>query len=124
MTESTCLISTMPEEMEECKTKSMGPPGSFTEVKITDDAGSALPLGQVGELCVRGPQIVQGYLNNEKATKETISEDGWLKTGDVALLDKYGHINIVDRVKELIKVKGYQVTIIQALYFGFFHFYF
>ncbi|XP_065346026.1 uncharacterized protein LOC135943431 isoform X2 [Cloeon dipterum] len=110
MTESSCLLTVMPEIMPTCKAKSLGPPGVFTEFKIADNEGNALPQGQVGELCARGPQIISGYLNNEKVTKETITEDGWLKTGDVAFFDEYGHVNIVDRVKELIKVKGYQVS--------------
>ncbi|XP_059482016.1 probable 4-coumarate--CoA ligase 1 [Neocloeon triangulifer] len=110
MTESTCLITTMPKDMPTCKSLSVGPPGSFTELKIIDGALKTLPLGEVGELCARGPHIISGYLKNEKATKETIIEGGWLRTGDVAFLDQYGHVNIVDRVKELIKVKGFQVS--------------
>jgi long-subunit acyl-CoA synthetase (AMP-forming) len=64
--------------------------------------------GTTGELWVRGPSIVKGYYKNEKATRETINEEGWLKTGDVVNIDKDGDLFIVDRLKELIKVKGFQ----------------
>ena len=70
--------------------------------------GENLPEHSTGELCIRGPQIMKGYLNNEKATEETIKK-GWLHTGDVAYYDPDGNIFITDRLKELIKVKGFQV---------------
>src|SRR5690606_8232637 len=63
-----------------------------------------------GELWVKGPQVMKGYLNNPKATAETIVQDGWLRTGDVATFDEDGYLFILDRVKELIKVKGFQVA--------------
>lgn len=62
------------------------------------------------ELCVRGPNVMKGYLNNEEATKECIDADGFMHTGDVARVDEEGYFYIIDRLKELIKVKGFQVA--------------
>ena len=76
--------------------------------------GDNLPENKIGELCIRGPQIMKGYLDNEKATEETIKK-GWLHTGDIAYHDADGNIFITDRLKELIKVKGFQVTIVLSL---------
>jgi 4-coumarate--CoA ligase len=81
-----------------------------TEVRVVDPAtGEDRGIGEEGELWVRGPQVMKGYLNNEEATRNTIDEDGWLHTGDVAVIAEDHHVAIVDRVKELIKYKGFQV---------------
>jgi len=80
-----------------------------TECRLIDENGVDVAAGDTGELLVRGPQVMQGYLENEKATRESITEDGWLRTGDIALVDDAGHFYMVDRLKELIKVKGFQV---------------
>ena len=86
-----------------------GHPISNTLAKVIDiDTGKALGPDQQGELCVAGPQVMKGYDNNEKATNKTIV-DGWLRTGDIAYYNKDGQFFIVDRLKELIKVKGLQV---------------
>jgi len=83
---------------------------SNTEIRIIDpETGNDLPVGERGELWVRGPQVMKGYLNNPEATSETIDSDGWLHTGDVAIIDDHDHVSIVDRIKELIKYKGFQV---------------
>ncbi|XP_024358594.1 4-coumarate--CoA ligase [Physcomitrium patens] len=80
------------------------------EVKIVDtETGMSLPYNQPGEICIRGPQIMKGYLNNPEATANTIDKDGFLHTGDVAFIDEDEEMFIVDRVKEIIKFKGFQV---------------
>lgn len=80
-----------------------------TQCKVVDvSSGKNLPPNKTGELCLRGPQVMKGYLDNEKATVDTI-KNGWLHSGDIAYYNKEGHIFIVDRLKELIKVKGFQV---------------
>ncbi len=82
-----------------------------TEVRIVDPAtGEDQGVGAEGELWVRGPQVMKGYLNNPEATASTIDEDGWLHTGDIATIDSDGYVAIVDRLKELIKFKGFQVA--------------
>jgi acyl-CoA synthetase (AMP-forming)/AMP-acid ligase II len=81
-----------------------------TEARIVDVAtGEVLGPGRDGELHVRGPQVMQGYLGNPDATAATLDADGWLHTGDIARADEEGYFAIVDRLKELIKYKGYQV---------------
>ena len=82
-----------------------------TEVRIVDPAtGEDQDVDHEGELWVRGPQVMKGYLNNPEATASTIDEDGWLHTGDIATIDSEGFVAIVDRLKELIKFKGFQVA--------------
>ncbi|XP_058762695.1 probable CoA ligase CCL5 [Vicia villosa] len=81
-----------------------------TEAMIVDtETGEPLPVNRTGELWLRGPTIMKGYFNNEEATKSTLTSDGWLKTGDVCYFDSDGYLFVVDRLKELIKYKGYQV---------------
>jgi acyl-CoA synthetase (AMP-forming)/AMP-acid ligase II len=82
-----------------------------TEARISDlDSEEEVPTGERGELCVRGPQVMKGYLDNPEATAAMIDDDGWLHTGDIAVVDDEGYFSIVDRVKELIKYKGFQVA--------------
>jgi len=81
-----------------------------TELRIVDPAsGDDLPVDADGEVWVRGPQVMKGYLNNEVATRNTIDDDGWLHTGDIGHVNADGHLFVVDRLKELIKYKGFQV---------------
>ena len=83
---------------------------SNTEIRIVDpETGADVGVGERGELLVRGPQVMKGYLNNPEATAETLDADGWLHTGDVAIVDEEDHVSIVDRIKELIKYKAFQV---------------
>jgi acyl-CoA synthetase (AMP-forming)/AMP-acid ligase II len=82
-----------------------------TECRLVDPAtGEDAAAGERGELWVRGPQVMKGYLNNDRATADTLDAEGWLHTGDVAIVDDEGRYTVVDRVKELIKYKGYQVA--------------
>jgi acyl-CoA synthetase (AMP-forming)/AMP-acid ligase II len=92
------------------------PPGSVgalipnTEARVVDpETGEDVAEGEEGEIWVRGPQVMRGYLNNPEATAETLVEDGWLRTGDIGRVDENGFFYVVDRLKELIKYKGYQV---------------
>src|SRR5262249_17783792 len=92
------------------------PPGSVgalvpnTEARLVDpEGGGDVARGEAGEIWIRGPQVMKGYLNNPAATEETLVEDRWLRTGDIARIDEDGFTYIVDRLKELIKYKGYQV---------------
>ncbi len=95
---------------EEPKFGSVGPLVPNTEAKVVDvETGHELGPNERGEICVRGPQIMKGYLNNSEATAQTIDDDGFLHTGDIGYVDDNGYFYIVDRLKELIKYKGFQV---------------
>jgi len=108
MTELSPVSHTTPPGM--FKPGTSGVTVSNAESRIVDpDTGEDQPVGGRGELWVRGPLVMRGYLNNPEATAATIDADGWLHTGDVAVIDEDGHMTIVDRVKELIKYKGFQV---------------
>ena len=109
MTETSPVSHTAPRGKH--KPGTIGPVLPNMECRIVDpETGEDAEQGERGELWMRGPNIMKGYLNNEEATRETIVEDGWLRTGDVAILDEDGYFAIVDRVKELIKYKGFQVA--------------
>lgn len=90
---------------------SVGPPVADTEERVVDleTATKDVPVGEVGELLVRGPQVMKGYYDNEQATRETISDDGWLYTGDIVRANSDGCVWVLDRKKELIKYKAFQV---------------
>jgi acyl-CoA synthetase (AMP-forming)/AMP-acid ligase II len=110
MTETSPVTHSSPAPPKEIKFGSVGVPAPNTECKIIDlETGAPVDRGQKGEVCVRGPQIMKGYLNKPDATAETIDADGWLHTGDIGYADEDGHFFIVDRAKELIKYKGFQV---------------
>ena len=91
-----------------------GVPFPSVEVKIIDVAGGkegkTVNTDETGEICIRGPSLMNGYLNNPAATEDCMDADGWFHTGDVGKIDKSGYLYIVDRLKEVIKVRGFQVA--------------
>ena len=87
----------------------IGLPISSTECGIMDDDGSLLPQGEVGELVVRGPQVMKGYWERPEETAKVLTDDGWLRTGDVAMMTPEGFFKIVDRKKDMILVSGFNV---------------
>jgi len=88
---------------------SVGLPVPSTEVSIRDDAGNELPIGQPGEVCVRGPQVMRGYWNRPEETAQVMLPDGWLRTGDVGYMNEKGYIYLQDRKKDMILVSGFNV---------------
>jgi long-chain acyl-CoA synthetase len=90
-------------------TGSIGLPISSTEVMICDDDGTQLPIGDLGEICIKGPQVMKGYWEKPDETKKVLSTDGWLKTGDMGRMDQDGFIFIEDRKKDMILVSGFNV---------------
>lgn len=111
MTETSPVTHLVPRDAPETPIDSVGRVVPNTEFRVVDVGGQTdVEPGDKGELWVRGPQVMKGYLNNRAATDDTIDADGWLHTGDVAVVDEDEYVYIVDRVKELIKYKGYQVA--------------
>lgn len=88
---------------------SIGLPVPSTEISIRDDAGNELPIGEIGELCVRGPQVMQGYWHRPDETQKVMMSDGFLRTGDVACFDEKGFIYLKERKKDMILVSGFNV---------------
>jgi long-chain acyl-CoA synthetase len=107
LTESSPVVCFQPLNGQRTR-DSIGIPAPMTEVRLVDDAGAPVPLGQPGELVVRGPQLMQGYWQRPEATAEVL-RDGWLYTGDVAVMDERGTFRIVDRKKDMILVSGFNV---------------
>jgi acyl-CoA synthetase (AMP-forming)/AMP-acid ligase II len=112
MTEASPLIAVAPlSAPEQVRPDSVGLLVPGTEAKVVDPAtGEPLSRGADGELWVRGPQLMDGYRDDPEATAATIDADGWLHTGDLGHVDADGHVLLVDRLKELIKVRGFQVA--------------
>jgi acyl-CoA synthetase (AMP-forming)/AMP-acid ligase II len=110
MTETSPVTHSSPAPPLDLKFGSVGVAAPNTECKILDlETGEPVGPREKGEVCVRGPQIMKGYLNKPEATAQTIDNEGWLHTGDIGYVDEDGHFFIVDRAKELIKYKGFQV---------------
>ncbi len=87
----------------------IGIPVPSTLCKIINDEGYELAIGEIGELCVKGPQVMKGYWQRQEATDEILDADGWLKTGDIGLIQEDGYLRIVDRKKDMILVSGFNV---------------
>ena len=87
----------------------IGVPLPSTEAAILDDDGAHLGMGEVGEICLRGPQVMQGYWNHPEETAKAFTADGWLRTGDMGVMDERGSIRITDRKKDMIVVSGFKV---------------
>ncbi|VVD65231.1 AMP-binding protein [Pandoraea anhela] len=90
-------------------TGSIGLPAPSTDVRFKRDDGTWAPIGEPGELCVRGPQVMRGYWNRPEETAKTFDADGWLLTGDVGIMDERGYVRLIDRKKDMILVSGFNV---------------
>lgn len=111
LTETSPVTHVTPEDPNEIKLGSVGPPIANTECMVVDlPTGNPKGVREEGEIWIRGPQVMKGYLNAPEATSATLTPDGWLRTGDVGYVDEDGYFYILDRVKEMIKYKGLQVA--------------
>jgi long-chain acyl-CoA synthetase len=107
LTECCPTVTVNPPQIKAYK-GSIGMPVPSTDIKLVDDEGNEVAMGEAGEMLVKGPQVMKGYLNRPDATKEMIV-DGWLATGDIATCDEEGYFYIVDRKKDMILVSGFNV---------------
>lgn len=107
MTEASPVVTINP--LDRIRLGTIGIPVPSCQLKVIDDEGNDLSLNEVGELCVRGPQVMTGYWENKQATEDSIDADGWLKTGDIAKIDDEGYVTIVDRKKDMICISGFNV---------------
>ena len=106
MTEASPVVSMNPLGFQKIGTAGVPIPG--TEIKVVDEQGEEQQVGGVGELCVRGDQLMKGYWQCPEQTEQTLV-DGWLRTGDIVMVDEQGYIKIVDRLKDMIVVSGFNV---------------
>ncbi|QTF55799.1 long-chain fatty acid--CoA ligase [Stutzerimonas frequens] len=107
LTETSPVASVNP--IEHIQLGSIGIPVPSTQFKVINDDGQDLPQGEIGELCIKGPQVMKGYWQRPEATAEVIDADGWFKTGDIGVIQEDGYIRIVDRKKDMILVSGFNV---------------
>ena len=87
----------------------IGMPISSTEMVIKDDDGNDMPIGESGEICIKGPQVMRGYWNRPEETAKVMTSDGWFRSGDIGVMDDKGYFQIVDRKKDMILVSGFNV---------------
>jgi long-chain acyl-CoA synthetase len=107
LTETSPVVSSNPGNRKIIGT--IGPPIPNTEVKVIDDDGNVQPIGERGELCVKGPQVMLGYWQCPEETAESMDAEGWFATGDIAIVREDGYLQIVDRKKDMIVVSGFNV---------------
>lgn len=107
MTETSPIATVNP--IQNIQLGTIGIPAPSTLCKIIDDEGRELPYGEVGELCVKGPQVMKGYWLRQDATDEVLDAGGWLRTGDMGIIQEDGYIRLVDRKKDMILVSGFNV---------------
>ncbi len=107
MTETSPVVSVNP--FQNIQIGTIGIPMPSTQCKVIDEEGNDLPMGSIGELCVKGPQVMKGYWQRQDATDEILDADGWLKTGDIGVIQEDGYMRIVDRKKDMILVSGFNV---------------
>ncbi|MCY1398862.1 Long-chain-fatty-acid--CoA ligase [compost metagenome] len=108
LTETSPVVTANPYG-DKARLGTVGIPMPGTALKVIDEQGQDLGLGERGELCVKGPQVMKGYWQRPEATAEVLDAEGWLKTGDIAVIDQDGYVRIVDRKKDLIIVSGFNV---------------
>ncbi|KAK9511844.1 hypothetical protein O3M35_000426 [Rhynocoris fuscipes] len=109
LSEATCMLTV--DSVEANKSESVGMPVPNTQIKVIDlEIGTERNFNEEGEICFKGPQMTKGYIDNPKANEESIDKDGWFHTGDIGYYDEDGYFYVVDRLKDMIKVKGYQVS--------------
>ncbi len=87
----------------------IGLPIPSTDLEIKDDDGKTIPIGEVGELCIKGPQVMKGYWNRQDETDKVMTKDGFFRTGDLGFMNEQGFVKIVDRKKDMILVSGFNV---------------
>jgi long-chain acyl-CoA synthetase len=108
LTESAPVAIANPVTIEEWSGQ-IGVPLPSTDAAILDDDGNALALGEIGEICIRGPQVMKGYWNRSDETAKVFTPDGWFRTGDMGVMDERGEIRLTDRKKDMIVVSGFKV---------------
>ena len=105
----TCAIGTNNPVTRTSFSGNIGLPLPSIDMAIKDEAGNSLPQGDSGEICIRGPNVMVGYYKQEAETQKAFTPDGFMRTGDVGIMDEQGYFRIVDRIKDMIIVSGFNV---------------
>jgi acyl-CoA synthetase (AMP-forming)/AMP-acid ligase II len=105
----TCAIGTNNPSNSEIFSGTIGLPLPSVEIAIKDESGTSLPVGESGEICIRGPNVTVGYHNQPEENKNAFTADGFMRTGDIGIMDERGYTRIVDRKKDMILVSGFNV---------------